>query len=216
MKNHSTHSLSTHSRLLQFRIPVQERILLRRRFDLLPVYSFNSYIVQFVSFRTCHTDISGYFLFGAALCQSLSNVAKYSVGRLRPHFISICKPSFNISICVNHTYIEEPHCMGDPRRVREGRLSFPSGHSSFAFYTMMFAIFYIQAQLLWPTVRLLLKPLVQFTLLCLALATALSRISNYKHHWSDVLAGSILGISCATVMVRVFSQNTLQCYRKSH
>lgn len=156
--------------------------------------------------RACHPYATrlyfyiGYFLFGAALCQSLSNVAKYSVGRLRPHFMSICKPSFNVSSCIGHAYIEEPHCMGDYRKVREGRLSFPSGHSSFAFYTMMFAVFYIQAQVIWPTVGRLLKPLVQFALICLAVATALSRISNYKHHWSDVLAGSILGISCATVM----------------
>uniref|UniRef100_A0A915IYI7 Phosphatidic acid phosphatase type 2/haloperoxidase domain-containing protein n=1 Tax=Romanomermis culicivorax TaxID=13658 RepID=A0A915IYI7_ROMCU len=143
----------------------------------------------------------GYFLFGAALCLSLTKIGKFSIGRLRPHFMSVCRPSFNISECSDHKYIEEPHCTGDQDKIRNGRLSFPSGHSSFAFYTMMFAIFYIQAQVVWATVRSLIKPTLQFILFCLAFGTALSRISDYKHHWSDVFAGSIIGIICASAIV---------------
>lgn len=47
----------------------------------------------------------------------------------------------------------------------------------------------------------LLKHFLQFGLLMLAWYTALSRISNYKHHWSDVLCGGALGVTGALIVV---------------
>lgn len=31
----------------------------------------------------------GYFLFGASSCQLTTDITKFSIGRLRPHFISV-------------------------------------------------------------------------------------------------------------------------------
>lgn len=59
---------------------------------------------------------------------------------------------------------------------------------------------YLQKNFTWGGSKLL-KPLLQFIFISLALGTALSRVSDYKHHWSDVLAGSILGISVAFIVV---------------
>lgn len=140
----------------------------------------------------------GFFLFGAALSQTLTDIAKYTIGRLRPHFIEVCDPDWSQVVCNNHSYVEEPFCRGDPSRIREGRLSFPSGHSSFGFYSMMFAVYYLQAQVTWPISSRLVKHVIQFCYICIAFGTALSRVSNYKHHWSDVLAGSLLGIVVST------------------
>ena len=47
----------------------------------------------------------------------------------------------------------------------------------------------------------LLRPVCQIGLLLLALATALGRISDYFHHWSDVFAGLIIGALVAYYMV---------------
>jgi membrane-associated phospholipid phosphatase len=44
--------------------------------------------------------------------------------------------------------------------------------------------------------RSLLIPFLQVILVISAILIGLSRISNYVHHWSDVLTGAILG-SCA-------------------
>jgi len=41
----------------------------------------------------------GTFLFGAAVNQSVTDICKFSVGRLRPHFLDVCRPNISASIC---------------------------------------------------------------------------------------------------------------------
>lgn len=84
--------------------------------------------------------ISGYFLFGAAICQLFTDIGKYTIGRLRPHFIAACLPTLNPKECTDFTYIISACAGSDIGVIREGRLSFPSGHSSFSFYCMTFAV----------------------------------------------------------------------------
>ncbi|GLD46010.1 phospholipid phosphatase 3-like protein, partial [Lates japonicus] len=52
--------------------------------------------------------------------------------------------------------------------------------------------FYLQARLTWRGARLL-RPALQFFLVLLAVYTGLTRISDYRHHPSDVLTGYIQG-----------------------
>ena len=42
--------------------------------------------------------------------QFLTDVAKLSVGRLRPHFYDLCQPSVNCSNADPHTYILDYTC----------------------------------------------------------------------------------------------------------
>lgn len=47
----------------------------------------------------------------------------------------------------------------------------------------------------------LLKHSLQFLAVLQAVFTAMTRVSDYKHHWSDVLAGLLLGALVAIVTV---------------
>lgn len=120
----------------------------------------------------------GCFLFGCCIGQSLTNVAKLSVGRLRPHFLSLCGVTYASLNCTPGTYVATVNCH---HRLEEEarcvyvcvagvsfalqclfflkkvcailffRKSFFSGHASFAMYTMLYlavSIYYLSICLL--------------------------------------------------------------------
>ncbi|CAL8370237.1 unnamed protein product [Boreogadus saida] len=133
----------------------------------------------------------GVFVFGCAISQSFTDIAKVSVGRLRPHFLAVCNPDFSTINC-SLGYITDYQCQGPESRVQEARKSFFSGHASFSMYTMLYLVFYLQARFTWHGARTL-RPLTQFTLVMLSFYTGLSRVSDHKHHPGDVLAGFVQG-----------------------
>jgi len=105
----------------------------------------------------------GYFTLGALTCLLFTEMAKYTVGRLRPHYLTICNPDLSEENCkdengYNKYWIidEEKDCrttsengtvLYTPKQLHEARLSFLSGHSSFSFYCATFLIVYLQARL---------------------------------------------------------------------
>ncbi|XP_073350215.1 phosphatidic acid phosphatase type 2D [Pagrus major] len=135
----------------------------------------------------------GSFIFGCCVGQSLTNMAKLSVGRLRPNFLSVCKITYESINCTVGSYVSQFTCTETNQKlVEEARKSFFSGHASFAMYTMLYLAFYLQARLSWRGARLL-RPLIQFLLVMIAIYTGLTRISDYRHHPSDVVTGFIQG-----------------------
>ncbi|XP_054907598.1 phospholipid phosphatase 3 isoform X2 [Poeciliopsis prolifica] len=141
----------------------------------------------------------GVFLFGCAVSQSFTDIAKVSVGRMRPHFLDVCRPDFSTINC-SLGYITNYTCTGDDSEVQEARKSFFSGHASFSLFSMLYLAFYIQSRFTWRGARLL-RPLLQFTLVMMAFYTGLSRISDHKHHPTDVLAGFVQGALVAYCIV---------------
>ncbi|XP_028658448.1 phospholipid phosphatase 1 isoform X4 [Erpetoichthys calabaricus] len=169
--------------------------------ECLSVYSkrLNSNSCFRNTYVACLYKAIGTFLFGAVISQSLTDIAKYSIGRLRPHFLALCQPDWSTINC-SYGYIENFTCAGDKTAVNEARLSFYSGHSSFSMYCMLFLALYIQARLVEEWARLL-RPTIQFFLIAASVYVGLSRVSDYKHHWSDVLTGLIQGAVVAILIV---------------
>ncbi|XP_017351540.2 phospholipid phosphatase 2 [Ictalurus punctatus] len=142
--------------------------------------------------------VVGTFMFGACVSQSLTEMAKFTIGRPRPNFLAVCAPS----VCEG--YVLNINCTGSKHNVTESRLSFYSGHSSFGMYCMLFLALYVQARMAFKWARLL-RPTIQFFLVAFAIYVGYTRVSDYKHHWSDVLVGLLQGALIAILNVRYVS-----------
>ncbi|KAM9215258.1 phospholipid phosphatase 2 isoform 2-T2 [Leptosomus discolor] len=158
---------------------------------------------EFNNYLAALYKVVGTFLFGGAISQSLTDLAKYMIGRLRPNFLAVCNPDWSKVNCSIYVQLENV-CQGESRNVTESRLSFYSGHSSFGMYCMMFLALYVQARLVGKWARLL-RPTIQFFLIAFAIYVGYTRVSDYKHHWSDVLAGLLQGALIAVLIVRYVS-----------
>ncbi|KAK7498389.1 hypothetical protein BaRGS_00010343 [Batillaria attramentaria] len=120
----------------------------------------------------------------------ITNFVKLAIGRPRPDFLYRCYPEGP------PRHIIELQCTGNEAVIIEGRKSFPSGHSSLSFASLGFVSLYIAGKLQvfnrgrGQGLRFIcfLFPLVW------ALMIAVSRTSDYHHHWQDVTIGSIMGL----------------------
>ncbi|KAL3855315.1 hypothetical protein ACJMK2_014531 [Sinanodonta woodiana] len=164
---------------------------------------------------TCYKTI-GVFLFGMGVTMVLGEIGKLVVGRLRPHFFDVCKPDYSKLECVRNNisvYVDvgDQYCTGtDVALMIDARKSFPSNHASAVFFGFTYFIIYLQVRFIWTRVHLF-RPLLQALFMGVALYIGLSRVMDYKHHWSDVLGGAVLGIIVAVLIVRFVS--IVPCYR---
>jgi len=185
----------------------------------------------------------GYFGLGALGCLVFTEVAKYTIGRLRPHFLTLCHPNLSVELCQKDGYNrfvtedESMVCLGldinggntTAKQLHEARLSFMSGHTAFSFYCAAFLVVYLQARLSnfppsnisWVVISYrtikVFRPFLQFCSLTLAFWISLTRISDYFHHPEDVIAGAFVGLAfaCLTLLVIVDVFNKETSFRKS-
>lgn len=158
-----------------------------------------------------------FYTLGAMATLLITEVGKRTIGRLRPHFIAVCQPKWEIIQCwsvIDGVKVAEyvkfngtssstlDICANEDKRlIREARVSFPSGHSSFTVYSMLFIILYLEARL--PNLKRtrFVKAGVQLIAFIAAWHTCMSRVSDHKHHYSDVIAGAALGFTVAIFTV---------------
>lgn len=55
----------------------------------------------------------------------------------------------------------------------------------------------------------LAKPVLSLGLMCLAFLTGLNRVAEYRNHWSDVIAGFLIGSAIATFLVRITPEKVI-------
>jgi len=173
----------------------------------------------------------GYFTLGALTTLLFTEMAKYTIGRLRPHFLTLCQPDYGKEGLCKDEYGYDKFVTGDeadiclgleanggtttPKQLHEARLSFLSGHSSFSFYCAVFLMVYLQARLsnfpytdslccrvMYRTLKIL-RPFIQFAMITLAFWISLTRISDYFHHPFDVVTGAMVGTVFASITLIV-------------
>ncbi|KAF8652691.1 hypothetical protein AX16_004196 [Volvariella volvacea WC 439] len=164
-------------------------------------------IINFLTVRSLwdlHNSALGLIL-GLSVSGVITQFVKITVGRPRPDLVDRCRPppgtrdpEFGLSewtICTNT----------DAYILRDGFRSFPSGHASLSFAGLGFLAFYIAGKLhLFDRRGVAGKAWLALGPFAAAALVAISRTMDYRHHWQDVLVGSLLGTVCSYFSYRQY------------
>ncbi|KAL7031438.1 hypothetical protein ACKWTF_007014 [Chironomus riparius] len=138
----------------------------------------------------------------------MMDVTKVLVGEHRPHFLDTCRPDAAIN-CTVGDFITDYECTNkniSSYSLRDVSRSFPSGHASISTYASLFMIWYLQCRL--PKLKsMFLVPFLQILLALWVSLCSVSRVTNHRHHWTDVIGGIILGVVCAMYTCYVLTNN---------
>ncbi|KAL5963485.1 Phospholipid phosphatase 3 [Taenia solium] len=143
-------------------------------------------------------------VFGYTVVSMFVNMGKVFVGRLRPYFHDVCGPT--VITETQYGYISEFACTkNESASIKKMRLSFPSGHATFTMFPAVFVAVYLHYRM--PDIGLgsLLQAIIPIAALTTAFYVGITRISDYKHHWTDVLGGMIIGALVGIFIVRYAS-----------
>ena len=130
-----------------------------------------------------------YMSLAQTLCITLllTESLKVFVARPRPNYFHYCG------------YDKEKRaCTGPNKYQKDAKVSFPSGHASISFCTATWLMLFIQQFFNFSGEIWYL--LIKFTPIVIATFISATRITDYMHHVSDVVAGSVLGIGVGSVV----------------
>nr|ODN89983.1 PAP2 domain-containing protein [Cryptococcus depauperatus CBS 7841] len=152
-----------------------------------------------------HNSILGLFM-SCLMTGVITQVIKMSVGRPRPDLIARClpvkgaadHPVFGLStvaICTNP----------DQFLLKDGFKSFPSGHSSLSFAGLGFLSLYLAGKMhLWDIRGHRTRAWAALVPLLGGAMVAISRTRDNRHHWQDIVIGSLLGVFISWVSYRTY------------
>ncbi|XP_014520294.1 lipid phosphate phosphatase 2 isoform X2 [Vigna radiata var. radiata] len=142
-----------------------------------------------------HHAILG-LLFSVLITAVITDAIKDGVGRPRPDFFWRCFPDGKGEFDPVTTDVR---CTGDKAVIREGHKSFPSGHTSWSFAGLGFLAWYLSGKIkVFDRRGHVAKLCIVFFPLLVASMIAVSRVDDYRHHWQDVCAGGLIGLTIAS------------------
>lgn len=168
---------------------------------VVPVYAVLFPMGVFMSFYFYRRDVYDLhhailgLLFSVLITGVITDAIKDAVGRPRPDFFWRCFPDGKDF----YDRLGDVICHGDSNVVREGHKSFPSGHTSWSFSGLGFLSLYLSGKVrVFDRKGHVAKLCMVFLPLLVASLVGISRVDDYWHHWQDVFAGGIIGITVAT------------------
>ncbi|XP_066548683.1 phospholipid phosphatase-related protein type 5-like isoform X2 [Amia ocellicauda] len=144
----------------------------------------------------------GVYAFGLFATDIFVNAGQVVTGNLSPHFLTVCKPNYTALGCqqairfISH----QEACTGNEDDILRARKTFPSKEAALSVYAALYLAMYITSTVKAKGSRLA-KPVLSLGLMCLAFLTGINRVAEYRNHWSDVIAGFIIGVAIATFLV---------------
>lgn len=141
--------------------------------------------------------------FSIVLTLIITNILKNNIGNLRPDFLLRCVPLASTPI---NTLVSIDVCTTkNLHRLLDGFRSTPSGHSSLSFSGLFYLTLYLAELLDIFASNGFWRVLVAISPTLGAALVATSRLQDYRHHYFDVISGSLLG---AIIAYAVFSKYT--------
>ncbi|XP_077953069.1 phospholipid phosphatase-related protein type 5-like isoform X3 [Gasterosteus aculeatus] len=144
----------------------------------------------------------GVYSFGLFTVDIFVNAGQVVTGNLAPYFLTVCKPNYTALGCQQALrYISHQEaCTGNQDDILRARKTFPSKEAALSVYAALYLAMYVTCTVQAKGTRLA-KPVLSLGLVCLAFLTGLNRVAEYRNHWSDVIAGFIIGSAIATFLV---------------
>uniref|UniRef100_A0A673B5G5 Phospholipid phosphatase related 4a n=1 Tax=Sphaeramia orbicularis TaxID=375764 RepID=A0A673B5G5_9TELE len=144
---------------------------------------------------------AGVHIFGLCVTALITDILQLSTGQHTPYWLDVCKPNLthiNMSTC-DEAFILEDICSGqDLSLINAGRKSFPSQHATLAAFAAVYISMYFNTVL--TDSAKLLKPLLVFSFVMLAILAGLTRIIQFRNHPVDVYCGWLLGGAIAVYL----------------
>ncbi|KAK4688621.1 diacylglycerol diphosphate phosphatase / phosphatidate phosphatase, partial [Tremellales sp. Uapishka_1] len=158
-----------------------------------------------VALRIPEASFLGLFM-SLSMAGIVTQLIKGSVGRPRPDLIARCLPNIGATDAYMYGLSTVDICTNTNLLILDdGFKSFPSGHSSLSFAGLGFLSCFLAGKMHLYDKRghrtrawIALVPCVG------AMMVAISRTEDNRHHWQDVLVGSLLGLFIAWLSYRTY------------
>jgi len=164
-------------------------------------------IVSFLTVRSrwdIHNATLGLIL-SLATTGAITQIVKITVGRPRPDLIDRCQPPANATDPPFGLSTWTICTQTNSSIMKDGFRSFFSGHSSLSFAGLGFLSFYLAGKMhLFDKRGHTGKTWLALSPFSAAALVAISRTMDYRHHWQDVLVGSIVGTVLAYFCYRQY------------
>lgn len=168
-----------------------------------PILSIIIPILIFITFYFTRRDIYDLhhailgLMFSSLITGVITDAIKDSVGRPRPNFFQRCfpnkKPVFDKDT-------GDVVCNGMKAVIKEGYKSFPSGHTSWSFAGLGFLSWYLSGKVrVFDRRGNIGKLCVVLLPLLIAALIGITRVDDYWHHWTDVFAGGLIGLTVSSI-----------------
>uniref|UniRef100_A0AAF5DFV1 AcidPPc domain-containing protein n=1 Tax=Strongyloides stercoralis TaxID=6248 RepID=A0AAF5DFV1_STRER len=129
---------------------------------------------------------------------------KCKVGRLRPHFITVCQPDLSICDKNPNAWIDEVICNTTERRNRNIRTSFPSGHTAAAVFATFYIFNFVKTIIKSKALEaVIFKYGIIISYVVWAFICAITRVTDFWHFPSDVFCGGFFGMISFYLLLKI-------------